>query len=211
MNAGIWTLDRKTAGRLPYASLVLAVSAILSAHLPAAAAWLQYNRTAIAAGEVWRFLTAHWTHASGDHLFWDVLMFAVLGVPCERESRLRYTVCIAVTAVLIPLALWCTWPAMSTYRGLSGIDSALFALLVASNVKRVQAARQWGWVGALGLMCLAFASKVTYELMTGGTLFVDSHAAQMTPGAASTRHRRRRRGRGWASKATRTAPGFCAV
>jgi hypothetical protein len=86
-----------------------------------------------------------------------------------------------VTAVLIPLALWCIWPAMSTYRGLSGIDSALFALLAAINVKRAQAARQWWWVGALGLVCLAFAGKVTYELVTGDTLFVDSHAAQMTP------------------------------
>ena len=42
---------------------------------------LQYDRTAILQGEIWRLITGHWTHFPGDHLLWCVLVFAVMGIP----------------------------------------------------------------------------------------------------------------------------------
>lgn len=181
MSAVSWKPDWHTARRWPCASLSLAAAAVLVAYLPAAAAWLQYDRAAIATGEVWRFLTGHWTHLSGDHLFWDVVMFVVLGIPCERQSRRRYAVCLTGAAVLIPVLLWCLLPGLTTYRGLSGIDAALFALLAVGKMRHELEKRCWGRLTALAVVCLAFAGKVTYELLTSDTLFVDSQAAHMVP------------------------------
>ena len=166
---------------LPYASLILAGAALLVAIWPSVTLRLQYDRLYIATGELWRFLTSHWTHVSGDHLFWDVLLFVVLGALCESNSRVRYAVCIAGAAVLIPLMLWVAFPDLQTYRGLSGIDSALFALLATVLLQQEWRAQRWEWVGPLTVICLAFFAKVGYEWATGHTIFVDSRAGDMIP------------------------------
>ncbi len=171
-----------TASRLPYASLFLAAAAVVVHVLPSAASTqLQYDRQAIAAGELWRVLSGHWTHVSGDHLVWSVLTFVVLGTLCERSSRVRFYACVAGAAVLIPAVLWMTLPHLATFRGLSGIDSALFALLAVTLLKGEIHARRWSWGTALSTVSFAFIAKVTYEVVTGGTIFVDSSTAHMLP------------------------------
>lgn len=169
------------ARRWPYASLLLSVLALLIAAFPAAPAWLQYDRLALASGELWRILTGHWTHVSGDHLCWDVLMFMVLSMPCEQEHRWGYLVCVLSAALLIPLGLWLLMPDLRTYRGLSGIDSALFTLLAVGLCKQAYRARRWGWLTALVVLCLAFSAKVGYEWVTDRAVFVDAQAAHMVP------------------------------
>ena len=67
----------KGLSRIPYASLLLAAAAVVIHVLPRAATRPQYDRAAIAAGELWRILSGHWTHVSADHLFWNVLAFVV--------------------------------------------------------------------------------------------------------------------------------------
>lgn len=169
------------ARRLPCASLFLSAAAVLVFVLPYATTWLQYDRLAIAAGEIWRLVSSHWTHVSGDHLFWDVLTFLVLGTLCERMSRMRFWACVLGSTVLIPVALWITIPQLETYRGLSGIDSALYVLLAVMLLKDEVRDRRWGWVMALSGVFLAFIGKVGYEMATGGTIFVDSGASHMVP------------------------------
>ena len=63
------------AGRLPGVSLLLALSALAVALIPTLAGRLQYERPALAAGELWRLLTCHFTHWSAEHLAWDALVF----------------------------------------------------------------------------------------------------------------------------------------
>jgi rhomboid family GlyGly-CTERM serine protease len=167
--------------RLPYASLLLAAAAVLIALLPAGAARLQYDRLAIAAGEIWRLGTGHWTHVAGDHLFWDVLAFVVLGVPCEQYGRGAFVACVAGASGCIALALWVGMPHLQLYRGLSGIDAALFMLLTVTLLRPALCARHWGWVAALAGVCLAFLAKVGYEAVAGATLFVNSQAGHMVP------------------------------
>ncbi len=167
------------ARRLPCASLLLSAAAVLVFVLPSATTWLQYDRLAIAAGEIWRLVSSHWTHVSGDHLFWDVLTFLVLGTLCERMSRLRFCACVLGSAVLIPVALWITMPQLEMYRGLSGIDSALYVLLAVTLLKDEVHGRRWAWVIALSGVLFAFIGKVGYEIATGGTIFVDSGASHM--------------------------------
>ena len=65
--------------RLPIISVGLVVAAVVVHVLPGAAGALQYDRTALARGEVWRLFTAHLAHFSGNHLAWDATVALVLG------------------------------------------------------------------------------------------------------------------------------------
>jgi rhomboid family GlyGly-CTERM serine protease len=167
--------------RLPGATLLLVALAATVSLLPGAAAWLQYDRAAIGHGAVWRLLTSHFVHWSGDHLFWDGLALGALGWMCERECVPRLWPTIGLAATLIPLTLWIAEPQMVTYRGLSGIDSALFALLAVHLSRTAYAARDWSRFGLIALVTAGFAAKIGFEIATGATVFVDSSAAGMTP------------------------------
>src|SRR6476469_4424907 len=136
-------LAERAARRLPVASLLLVVFAMCVSLRPGIADWLQFDRQAVACGELWRLATSHFVHWSGDHLFWDVLALGMLGWLCERDGVAPFLRCVAVSAVLIPLTLWFAAPQMSTYRGLSGIDSAVFALLAVRVGRQALSEKDW--------------------------------------------------------------------
>jgi len=175
------SLSLDAARRLPGASLLLVAFAVAASALPGVAVWLQFDRSAIAGGAVWRLVTSHFVHWSGEHLFWDVLALAVLGWLCERQDRERFLKCVGLAAVLIPLFLWMLEPWMMTYRGLSGIDSALFAMLAAVMLREAVVEHDWSRLGFVATISLGFAAKVGFEIVSGATLFVDSSAAGMRP------------------------------
>jgi len=129
-------------------------------------------------GDAWRIVTCHFTHFTHEQLAWDVLAFLVLGIACERRSRTAFHATLLASAIVIPLAVLAFDPRIETYRGLSGLDSALFALLVVSTRNR--------FLGA------AFAAKIAFELATGGAVFVGditvvpvAHVAGAITGAIS--------------------------
>jgi rhomboid family GlyGly-CTERM serine protease len=154
---------------LPGTSFALSLLAILGFFAPGAGAALEYDRAALAAGQLWRLLSCHWTHWSAEHLVWDLLAFALLATACERLDRRRFLAGVLLSALLIPLATWCLMPHLASYRGLSGIDSALFALLSVALLREVSATSiRAAAAGAL----LALAAKIAYELLTGSTVFV---------------------------------------
>jgi rhomboid family GlyGly-CTERM serine protease len=131
---------------------------------------LELDRAAVARGEVWRLLTCHWTHWTPDHLLWDSLAFLVLAFLCEaRVGRGRLLAAVAGSALAVSAAVWFL-PEIETYRGLSGIDSALFVLLAVSLMRERPLA---------GLALAAFLGKSAWEVATGSTLFVD--AASFVP------------------------------
>src|SRR3990172_6884652 len=76
----------ETAGPIPWASPLLALLAGIVYLVPGLASSLQFDLSAIAAGEGWRIVTGHWTHVSLDHLLWDAAVFAALGFASERRS-----------------------------------------------------------------------------------------------------------------------------
>lgn len=161
-----------TARRTPCASLCLVAAAGVVFLWPGLGTHVEYDRAAIVAGEVWRALAGHWAHYSLDHLFWDVLAFAALGIACERRSRARFLICVVASALAISASVWLLLPAMRVYRGLSGIDSALFTLLITDiwreGRERGQAATQ-----ATAFACLgAFLAKAAFEMLTGQNVFV---------------------------------------
>jgi rhomboid family GlyGly-CTERM serine protease len=167
--------------RLPVVSLLLVVFAVAVSVWPGLAGWLQYDRAAIARCEVWRLVTSHFTHWSADHLFWDAMAFAALGCLCERNGVGSFLRCLSLSAFLIPVMLWFTQPLMATYRGLSGIDSALFALLATRVVREAASDKNRLKLVVAGIVSVGFAAKVGFEFSTGTTLFVDSAAAGLIP------------------------------
>jgi rhomboid family GlyGly-CTERM serine protease len=134
---------------------------------------LEYDRTAVAAGQFWRILTCHWTHWSVNHFTWDALVFLALGFAAQHRSPFRFLLAVIVAAIAIPLAVFAMLPSLHNYRGLSGIDCALFGLLVTSllndNRRSLSASVAW-------LFLIAFFLKTAFELWTGTTVFVDGHA-----------------------------------
>lgn len=160
--------------RLPWLTLGFVATAVTVHFSPALTAGWQFDRTAVAQGEVWRFFTAHLTHFGTDHLRWDVIAFLVLGAMVERVSRSAYLATLGISAALITLGVWIAQPQFLTYRGLSGIDSALFGFVVARVIIDGRRARH-GFSIAIGVIALAgFAAKCVFEIVTGGTVFVDA-------------------------------------
>jgi rhomboid family GlyGly-CTERM serine protease len=151
---------------------MLAVAIFVTPSLSSA---LQYDRDAVAAGELWRVVTCHWTHWSADHLFWDVTTLAALMAVCLRLNARRTVVSIAIASIAITAGVHVGHPELSTYRGLSGIDSTLTVLLAVSGMRSPNSQRP-AVLACAGLLA-AIVAKLLYELTTGGAVFVDADRA----------------------------------
>jgi len=177
-------MNRENETRWPLLTLVVCGVAILLQATPNLLDAFTYDRTAIAAGEVWRLATGHLTHWNASHLVWDTLMFAVLGVVLERRSRREWLTVVGLSTAAISAWLWFWQVEIEAYRGLSGLDSALF-VAVSAGVIRDAHSRSQPVLVAIGVAALAaFAGKISYEVATGSTLFVDAPAAGFIPLAA---------------------------
>jgi rhomboid family GlyGly-CTERM serine protease len=177
-SAGIGKPNRNTLRMLRAPLLLTLASAIIA--LPIAGGWLQqvlqFDRDAIRNGEVWRLVTGHFTHRTFDHFFWDTVTFGFLAALCAIRSQKRFLATAGISTLLISATVWICHPEIHFYRGLSGIDSALFALLAVSILKESLAERDWPYL-LLGCgLTAAFIGKTAFELVTGSTLFVDSQA-----------------------------------
>jgi len=160
--------------RWPAVTACLALIAVAVLLLPRWATAWQYERKAVAAGEVWRLLTGHLTHWNIDHALWDILLFIVLGSVVERRGRRRLLAIIITSALIISLGTYYAESRIAIYRGLSGVDAALFAFLAFAVL--ADAVRH-GWPGRTWLsagLIVAFATKLVYEATTGATIFVDN-------------------------------------
>jgi rhomboid family GlyGly-CTERM serine protease len=127
--------------------------------------------------ERWQWLTSHLTHWSWGHLLWDLGAFIVLSIVCLRALPARYPLALAFAAALIPLEIRLLEPQFTSYRGLSGLDSALFGLVVAA-LWRTQTSlpRLLAVLGACGLV-----GKTGFELLTGATLFAPEEPVLYLP------------------------------
>ena len=158
-------------GSYPWAApLHLAALALAIPFMPHVVTSLEWERDAIGRGELWRLFTGHFTHWSLDHLVWDVLAFVVLGVWAFSQSVARFWSTLIGSTLAIGVAMLVWAPDLTTYRGLSGVDSALFALVVVTVWRT--GSRGWRWAAVVAFF--AFAGKTAFELMTGATLFVRS-------------------------------------
>lgn len=163
--------------RLPWFTLGFSALTLAVHFAPALGNVLQFDRAAVAHGQVWRFFTAHLTHFGDDHLRWDLLAFVVLGSLAEGISRTAFLTTLGAAAPIITAGVWASQPQFATYRGLSGIDSALFGVVVASLFVAGWRDRHRFSIAIGGLALAGFAAKCAFELTTGGTVFVDTGGA----------------------------------
>lgn len=163
----------------------VAILSVLSALSPALTSVLEFDRAALARGEMWRLVTGHVTHWNFDHLFWDLATFLGLVAVCMRRSIRNTLNCLLVSALAISMAIFFWQPEIEIYRGLSGIDSALFALFAMGMLKDSYRERDWLLFGAACAGMAGFFAKTGYEVLTGQTLFVDSGTAGFIPLASA--------------------------
>ena len=164
----------------PMAGILLACGVVVAAVVVQSVAGLaeamQWQRSA-GAGLSW--LTSHLSHWSWNHLAWDLFAFGLLSLLCLRLMPSRYACCLLAAAVLIPLEIQINQPLLQSYRGLSGIDCALFGLVVAALWRQSSGDHKSGEAQALAVLGgFGFLAKTLYELTTGGMVFVE--AAQQT-------------------------------
>jgi rhomboid family GlyGly-CTERM serine protease len=180
----------KPAGRPPGMADVLlpatiVIAAFLAQLLPDLATAFEWKRESMGAGVTWGILTGHLAHWSWNHLAWDLAAFVVLTVACLRVRPNRLAATLGLSALTIPIVVFAFHPELATYRGLSGIDSALFALFLTGLWKTGAAGSRSRPLNGARLLVLAgtaiFLAKVGYEIVSGQTLFVDSSEAGFIP------------------------------
>ena len=155
-------------------TLLLAIVTVAVFMLPSLGSSFQYDRTRIAQGEWWRLLTSHWTHWNGSHMLWDLLTFLALVLTSIHYS-VKQTVSLLFSAtLLIPLIIWTLQPELLFYRGLSGLDSALYLFVVLQMLRSAILKQERFSAFVLYSMLFGFSAKVMYELLSHQTLFVQS-------------------------------------
>jgi rhomboid family GlyGly-CTERM serine protease len=151
--------------------LLLTASAVAICRWPPLASWLEWQR---GSSQAWRILTCHLVHFSTNHLLWDLLPFFLLAFLCERIHARRFVLTLFTSAIVIPFMVEWFDPSITTYRGLSGLCSAMFGLLVANGFfEELRSGRRVGAIVCLACTA-AFGLKLWIELAYGVTVFADN-------------------------------------
>lgn len=165
--------------RLPYITLSLTALA-LAIHLGGFDQALQWTRQTPdhAVGVLLHWLTiftSHFTHWHTEHLLWNGLTFLVLGCMVEQRTRIGLVAGVLLSSIAIAALVQTGAPQLTAYRGLSGIDSALFVmaalLMIIRAKKRTPSGLRYEAFIAWAALA-AFVSKTIYECVTGKLLFV---------------------------------------
>ena len=136
---------------------------------------LSYQRTAIAAGEWWRVLTAHFVHLDAGHALLNGLGLVLMWALFARDySPLRWLAIYLVSALTISLGLYVFNPQIEWYVGASG---ALHGVMTAGTLAHLRRRDLDGWILAAFIL-----AKLSYEQIAGSMPFagtantlVDAH------------------------------------
>ena len=140
---------------------------------------LQWHRSQFE-GLTW--FTSHLCHWSWEHLLWDVAAFALLSFLSLRIQPSRYAPTLLIAALLIPLEIQFFQLHLNSYRGLSGLDCALFGLVIAALWRHEPGQEKNRPARGLALTAtIGFLAKSIYEQSTGSTIFVASNEALFVP------------------------------
>ncbi len=163
---------------------------------------LRYSREGIAAGELWRPVTAHLVHLGPAHLALNaigtVLVAALVG---HHLRSLAWAATWLACAVTVAAGLWWWTPWVEWYVGLSGV---LHGLLVTGAVAALAEPRERLFAG---VVVVAVIAKLAWEatagatpgtaMLAGGRVVTESHLFGALGGAlagalALASHRRAR-------------------
>lgn len=137
---------------------------VVAVELAGLAPLLRYSREGLAAGELWRLVTAHVVHLGPAHLGLNavgaVLVAALVG---HHLRPVAWAATWLVCALAVALGLWWTSPAVSWYVGLSGV---LHGLLVAGAIAALGDARERAFAA---VVLLVIVVKLAWEAVAGAT------------------------------------------
>jgi rhomboid family GlyGly-CTERM serine protease len=157
---------------------LLLVAALLAVSGDTGREWLRFDRSAIAAGELWRLVTGHFVHLGLTHFLLNgaglILVWVLVG---RRFLWPEWIAIVAFCVAVIDTGMWFFNPGLEWYVGLSGL---LHGMLAAGIVASWQVRR--GEATTLGLVVLG---KLLFEQLvgplpgsegtSGGAVIVDAH------------------------------------
>jgi rhomboid family GlyGly-CTERM serine protease len=155
-------------------TFAISVASILMFSFPNLASAFQLDFDAVGGGQWWRLITGHLAHYGGQHLFWDLLMFIVLGALCERKAPRTYGPGLVLMALGVSLTVLFTSEGISEYRGLSGIDTGLFTWFICDQLRLSHRSNDRVFVAFWGTLGTLLVGKLVYEVLTGNVLFVQT-------------------------------------
>ncbi len=141
---------------------------------PARAA-LSFDRQAIAAGQWWRLLSAHFVHLDAQHTVLNSLGLVLMWALFARDySPWRWAAIYLGSALAVSAGLWFGNPELDWYVGASG---ALHGVMTAGTIAHLIRRDLDGWILAIFIVV-----KLAYEQLAGALPFagtaetvVDAH------------------------------------
>ncbi|NHN39058.1 rhombosortase [Pseudomaricurvus alcaniphilus] len=129
-------LDRKELDRVVTIVTATGAAMVVAQYFPQL---LQYNRSAILAGEYWRLISAHFTHADGNHLLLNLVGLALVAYLSPHSvTTTRWLVAVLVCGLAISLGLLLWLPELQWYLGMSGVLHGLLAMALILRLYRGQ-------------------------------------------------------------------------
>ena len=128
---------------------------------------LRYDRVALAQGEWWRVLTAHFVHTDATHAALNGLGVVLMWALFARDySPLRWLVIYLFSALCISAGLWLFNPEVEWYVGASG---ALHGVMTAGTLAHLKRRDLDAWILAVFIV-----GKLAYEQLSGSMPFAGS-------------------------------------
>ena len=141
---------------VPWLTLALVSGALVAHWVPGGTNALVYDRPAIAAGELWRLLTAHWVHFSYSHLLSNLAVLVATGWLIEARGRRDPVGLYALAASSIGITLFVAQPDLRIFGGGSGVAYAFVTYL---GLRGLRDAGRWRW------LCVALLAVVGAKLL----------------------------------------------
>lgn len=149
----------------PLLSLALgALAASLMLLSPAAQALLYFDVMSLKQGLPLGLVTAHWVHADGVHLAWNLVALCALGAIIEAHSRALLVRSLIAGTLCVDLLLLSPLSDLQRYCGLSGVLNTLFGVVLILYWQRSRSPT------VIIVACLG-AIKIALEIHTGQAVF----------------------------------------
>ena len=156
--------------------IILAIATYLLA--PESTRFFAFYHNDILQFELWRFLTASFSHTNFNHLVMNLIGLLVT-VLLFLETYQKYSIwpLIIFNSVFVGIGIFYFDPEIQSYVGLSAVLHGLFSFAVIDDIKRKD---KWGWILGVGIIAkIAYeqvfgASQVTIEQI-GGPVLINGH------------------------------------
>jgi rhomboid family GlyGly-CTERM serine protease len=161
-------------------AILLVLIALAAVRFPALGDALAFDRAAVGAGQVWRYLTAHLAHDSARHFAWDASALLVLAFACERLRRGSASLALlfgfaVVSFVLLPLS------DVDLYRGASALACSLFGCVAFVLFRDARRDGDRFRMNLAGIALAGLLLKSGVEALLDSALFVSDPATVPWP------------------------------